>query len=49
MSTYFDRPKHIAEMRSRAMQQDFSWDRAAAAYEDLYREAYQIRRGHAFP
>ena len=35
-------------MRKRAMAQDFSWDRAAAAYEQLYLEAYKIRRGHAF-
>ncbi|MGD0835896.1 MAG: glycogen synthase GlgA [Polyangia bacterium] len=49
MSTYFDRPGHITQMRQRAMGQDFSWDRAAAAYEQLYREAYLLRRGHAFP
>ena len=48
MSTYFQRPLHIAAMRKRAMRQNFSWDRAAAAYEQLYREAYQIRRGHPF-
>jgi starch synthase len=48
LSTYFDRPDHIAKMRKKAMQQDFSWDRAAAAYEQLYLEAYQLRRGHAF-
>jgi starch synthase len=48
LSTYFERPDHIEAMRKRAMQQDFSWDRAAEAYEGLYREAYQIRRGHAF-
>jgi starch synthase len=48
LSTYFDRPEHIAIMRKRAMEQDFSWDRAAAAYEQLYLEAYQMRRGHAF-
>ena len=48
LSTYFDRPKHIEAMRRTSMRQDFSWDRAAAAYEDLYREAYARRRGHAF-
>jgi len=48
LSTYFDRPDHIAKMRKKAMQQDFSWDRAAAAYEQLYLEAYQMRRGHPF-
>jgi glycogen synthase len=35
-------------MRRQAMQQDFSWDRAAQAYEQLYLEAYQRRRGHPF-
>jgi len=48
LSTYFERPAHIEAMRERAMHQDFSWDRAAEAYEGLYREAFQIRRGHAF-
>ncbi len=48
LSTYFERPDHVVAMRKRAMWQDFSWDRAAAAYEQLYREAYQIRRGHPF-
>ena len=32
----------------RAMAQDFSWARAAAAYHDLYLRAYERRRGHAF-
>jgi starch synthase len=48
LSTYFDRPAHITAMRRLAMQQDFSWDRAAQAYEQLYLEAYQRRRGHPF-
>jgi starch synthase len=48
LSTYYDRPKHITAMRKRAMEQDFSWDRAAADYEKLYLEAYQRRRKHPF-
>ncbi|MBN2576815.1 MAG: glycogen synthase GlgA [Deltaproteobacteria bacterium] len=48
LSTYHDRPEHILAMRKRAMEQDFSWDRAAVAHEHLYREAYRIRRGHEF-
>jgi starch synthase len=48
VSTYYDRRPHILAMRKRAMAQDFSWDRAAAAYEQLYRDAYARRRGHAF-
>jgi starch synthase len=49
LSTYFQRPKHMNAMRKRAMAQDFSWERAAAAYEALYHEAYQRRRGHPYP
>ena len=30
------------------MQQDFSWSRAAGAYEAAYLDAYARRRGHAF-
>ena len=48
-STYFDRPKHIEKMRRTAMQQDFSWGRAAGAYERLYLDAYARRRNHPFP
>jgi starch synthase len=46
LSTYYDRPAHIQAMRTRAMAQDFSWERAAAEYEQLYRDAYARRRGH---
>jgi len=49
VSTWFDRPKHIEAMKQRAMAQDFSWDRAAVQYRDLYLRAYQKRRGHGFP
>jgi starch synthase len=49
LSTYFERPAHIEAMRKRAMQQDFSWDRAAEAYEGSTARPYQIRRGHPFP
>jgi starch synthase len=48
MSTYFDRPHHIERMRRTAMAQDCSWQRAAAAYEQLYRDAYLRRRGQPF-
>jgi starch synthase len=44
VSTWFDRPKHIQIMRDRAMRQDFSWDRAARAYQDLYHRARDRRR-----
>lgn len=47
VSTWFDRPKHIETMRDRAMRQDFSWVRAARAYEDLYLRAQARRRAAA--
>jgi starch synthase len=46
LSTYYDRPAHFLAMQKRAMTRDFTWRRAAAEYEDLYREAYRRRRGH---
>jgi len=33
------------EVERRGMGQDFSWDRSAAKYEELYREALRFRRG----
>jgi len=47
LSTYYNRPAHFEAMRRRALRQDFSWGRAAAAYDELYREAYRRRRGHS--
>ena len=49
LATWYQRPAHVAAMRARAMRQDFSWARAASAYRDLYRAAYERRRGHPFP
>jgi starch synthase len=48
VSTWYDRPEHIDGLRRRAMVQDFSWERAARDYRDLYLGAYERRRGHAF-
>jgi starch synthase len=48
LSTWFHKPEHIEQMRRQAMQQDFSWDRSAEAYERLYHAAYARRRGHPF-
>ncbi len=44
VSTWYDRPQHIAAMRRRAMAEDFSWDRAARAYQALYLDALARRR-----
>lgn len=39
VSTYFDRPHHIAKMIRTAMKQDFSWEKSAAQYVELYERA----------
>jgi starch synthase len=48
LSTWYDRPAHVAAMRRRAMERDFSWAVSAEAYERLFLEAYRRRRGHEF-
>jgi len=44
VSTWFDRPAHVAKMRQAAMAEDFSWARSAEAYEGLYARAVARRR-----
>jgi starch synthase len=48
VSSWYDRPAHIELLRRHAMVEDNSWDRAAARYAQLYRDAYARRRGHPF-
>ncbi|MFA5042885.1 MAG: glycogen synthase GlgA [Kiritimatiellia bacterium] len=36
VSTWFDRPRHIALLRRQAMRRDFSWDKAAREYSEVY-------------
>jgi starch synthase len=48
VSTWYDRPRHIAAMRQEAMAEDFSWQHAAREYERVYLRAYEKRRGHAY-
>jgi starch synthase len=38
-----ERPARWREMQRRAMAEDFSWDRAAREYADLYEEALESR------
>jgi starch synthase len=37
VSTWYDRRKHIDAMRLRAMKQDFSWEKSANKYIELYK------------
>ncbi|HUI91104.1 MAG TPA: glycogen synthase GlgA [Chitinivibrionales bacterium] len=39
VSTYYDRPQHLAQLRATAMRQDFSWKRSAQEYVKLYKKA----------
>jgi len=48
LSTYYERPEHIAAMQRRAMVEDCSWAHAAERYGEIYRLAYERRRGHPF-
>ncbi|MBN1868792.1 glycogen synthase GlgA [Candidatus Sumerlaeota bacterium] len=51
VSTYYDRPRHVEQLAARAMRQDFSWEKSAVEYEDLYRLALSAKadydRSHA--
>jgi starch synthase len=46
VSTYFDRPHHLATMKDRAMRKRFLWSTAADQYEHLFRWAIERKRGH---
>lgn len=41
VSTWYDRPHHIAKMVHTAMQQDYSWEKSAAQYVALYAQALE--------
>lgn len=43
VSTYYDRPEHYRKLQQTAMKQDFSWERSAKAYEELYQQAIEAR------
>jgi starch synthase len=44
VSTWFDRPQHIVQMRKQAMTKEFSWTDAAREYEKVYEHAIRRRR-----
>ncbi|MBU9889028.1 MAG: glycogen synthase GlgA [Candidatus Omnitrophica bacterium] len=47
VSTYYDRPAHLAQMRKRAMMEHFSWLDAAKHYEEVYQKARRRRASWA--
>jgi starch synthase len=44
VSTYYDRPHHMAQLIQAAMAEDFSWDRSATQYEAAYEQAIANKR-----
>jgi len=43
VSTFFDRPHHIAQMQQKAMSQSFSWKESAIQYEQAYLKAIEVK------
>ncbi|MDR1789912.1 MAG: glycogen synthase GlgA [Opitutaceae bacterium] len=43
-STFYDRPADLAALRANGMRKDFSWNRSAERYEEVYRWAVEARR-----
>jgi starch synthase len=44
VSTWFDRPEHMARLRRQAMAQDFSWSDSALKYVEVYEHALRNKR-----
>src|SRR5215213_5619303 len=44
VSTWFDRPEHMARLRQQAMAQDFSWSDSALKYVEVYNHALRNKR-----
>jgi starch synthase len=43
VSTWWDRPRHYAQMQKRGMQKNFTWDESAHQYENVYDHAISTR------
>ncbi len=43
VSTFYDRPQHMQRMIQAAMAQDYSWEKSAAEYVQLYERALAVR------
>jgi starch synthase len=44
VSTWFDRHQHITQLQQQAMAQDFSWEKSAARYVEIYHHARRNRQ-----
>jgi starch synthase len=44
VSTWFDRPQHIAKLQQQAMAQDFSWPKSAQQYMGVYQHALRNKQ-----
>ena len=44
VSTWYDRPHHITQLRRQAMAQNFDWNTSAHRYVEVYRHALQNRQ-----
>jgi len=47
VSTYYDRPHHIQSMIQTAMAQDYSWEKSAAQYVEVYERA-MVNKGESW-
>jgi starch synthase len=45
VSTYYDRRDHLKQMIQNAMAQDYSWEKSARQYVELYQQALADKRG----
>ena len=43
VSTYYDRPQHIQQMRRAAMAQEYSWQKSAEMYVKLYERGMAVK------
>lgn len=44
VSTYYDRPQHYKQMQQKAMAQNFTWEESARQYEQVYRQAIEVKQ-----
>jgi starch synthase len=49
VSTYYDRPAHLAALRQAGMARDFAWHRSVPSYEAAYERALANKRANRYP